>query len=119
MSVKRGDSLWKLAQQTLGHGNRWPELLAVNPSVANPNQIRAGAQLVLPAVASANSTPNIKNSAALKIKVRKGDSLWSLAKSKMGRPSAWRCLAAANPGIGDPDRIYENQELFVPVVCTQ
>src|SRR6202521_2798062 len=36
VTVQRGDSLWKLAQQNLGNGSRWPELLAVNPRIANP-----------------------------------------------------------------------------------
>jgi len=116
VSVKRGDSLWKLAQQTLGRGNRWLEILAVNPRIADPNQIRIGAQLNLPTLAG--SDRGAKTNAATTIKVRKGDTLWSLAKSKLGRSSYWRCLAATNPDIGDPDRIYENQELFVPAACT-
>jgi len=115
VSVKRGDSLWKLAQQTLGRGNRWLEILTVNPRIADPNQIRIGAQLNLPTLAGSDRGPKTN---ATTIKVRKGDTLWSLAKSKLRRSSAWRCLAAANPSLADPSRIYENQELFVPAACT-
>jgi nucleoid-associated protein YgaU len=118
VSVQRGDSLWKLAQQNLGRGNRWPELLAVNPSIVNPNQIRAGAELILPAVAAAPvSTRSAANATAAPIKVRKGDTLWSLAKTNLGRSSAWPCLAAANPAISDPNRIYEGQTLILPPAC--
>jgi LysM repeat protein len=118
LSVRRGDSLWKLAQQNLGRGNRWPEFLASNRWIANPNQIRIGAQLSLPPVAAtpvARHTPN--RNASSTIKVRKGDSLWNLAKSNLGRSSHWPCLAAANPSIADPGRIYEGQYLLLPASC--
>ena len=118
VSVQRGDSLWKLAQQNLGRGNRWPELVAVNPGIANPNQIRAGAQLNLP-VATASAARRSVGTKAATIQVHKGDTLWSLAKSNLGRSTAWPCLAAANPSLTDPNRIYESQELLVPVSCRQ
>jgi nucleoid-associated protein YgaU len=121
VSVRRGDSLWKLAQENLGHSSRWPELVAANPGIVNPNQIRAGAQLVLPANAvSVRRNAESKSAATpgtTRIKVRKGDTLWALAKAHMGRSSAWSCIAAANPSLTDPNRIYEDQELFVPVSC--
>jgi LysM repeat protein len=117
VTVQHGDSLWKLAQQTLGHGHRYPELLAVNPSVVNPNQIRAGAQLILPVgAASGLVNRSAKTSAATIITVRKGDTLWALAKSTLGLSSAWRRLAAANPSISDPNRIYGGQNLILPTV---
>jgi nucleoid-associated protein YgaU len=123
VTVQRGDSLWKLAQQTLGRGNRFPELLAVNPSVVNPNQIRAGAQLLLPVLAasgpkSSSALSNAGKTIAEGIKVHKGDTLWALAKSNLGRASAWTCLAAANPSIGNPNRIYEGQILVLPAACS-
>jgi LysM repeat protein len=119
VSVQRGDSLWKLAQQNLGRGNRWPELLAVNPSIANPNEIRAGAELLLPTIAATSVLAHkATNGAALAIKVRKGDTLWNLAKTNLGRSSAWPCLASANPSISDPNRIYEGQNLILPAACS-
>lgn len=119
VTVQPGDSLWKLAQKTLGRGNRYPELLAINPSVVNPKQIRAGAQLNLPAAATILiSTGAVSNRAVSTVKVRKGDTLWNLAKSNLGRSSAWTCLAAANPSISDPNRIYEGQNLILPRACS-
>ena len=117
VSVKRGDSLWKVAQQNLGSGRRWPELAAANPWIANPNQIQAGAQLALPTVsATPISNRGTKNGAAT-IQVHKGDTLWSLAKTNLGRWSAWPCLAGANPTISDPKRIQEGQKLSIPSSC--
>jgi len=119
VSVQRGDSLWKLAQQILGRGGRWPELLAANRWIADPNQIRVGAQLKLPvAAATSVSTRKASGNVNPAITVHKGDTLWKLAKVNLGRSSAWPCLAAANPSINDPDRIYENQQLVVPAGCT-
>jgi hypothetical protein len=48
ITVKPGDSLWKLAKQNLGSGLRWRELLSANPNILNPNRIFAGAQIILP-----------------------------------------------------------------------
>jgi nucleoid-associated protein YgaU len=59
-----------------------------------------------------------KNNAATTIQIRKGDTLWTLAKSNLGRSSYWPCLAAANPSVSDPNRIYEGQNLVLPSACT-
>jgi len=111
VTVQRGDSLWKLAQQNLGNGSRWPELLAVNPRIANPGQIKAGAQLYLPARYATRV-------GVLKISVRKGDTLWHLAQTHFGRAASWPCIAGANPAIQDANRIYEGQELILPASCS-
>ena len=121
--VQPGDSLWRLAQQNLGRGNRWPELLAANRRIANPNRIRAGARLYLPATlaippATRNAASSTVGRSASTVKVRKGDTLWSLARSTLGRSSYWPCLASANPSISDPNRIYENQDLLIPTGCS-
>jgi nucleoid-associated protein YgaU len=56
ITVKRGDSLWKLAKQNLGSGLRWRELLSANPTILNPNRIFAGSQLALPPANSYSTT---------------------------------------------------------------
>ena len=45
ITVRSGDSLWKLARRHLGHGNQWRKLLAANPWIGNPNRLRVGAQI--------------------------------------------------------------------------
>jgi nucleoid-associated protein YgaU len=116
--VKRGDTLWTLARQNLGRGSHWPELLAANRWIANPNQIVAGMQLHLP-TAAANPIEEgaARGSSASFVQVRSGNTLWSLAKSALGRSSDWPCLAAANPSLGNPNRIYEGQHLLLPAAC--
>jgi LysM repeat protein len=115
--IQPGDSLWKLAQHNLGCGSRWPQLMVVNPGIVDPNKISIGAELSLPAAATAASPRHATKTAVSTIKVRKGDTLWSLAKSNLGLATAWPCLAAANPSIANPDRVYESQELTVPLTC--
>jgi nucleoid-associated protein YgaU len=110
ITVQRGDSLWKLAQQNLGRGSRWPELLVLNPRIANPGQIKAGAQLYLPTQYSTRGEVS-------KISVRKGDTLWQLAHTHFGQAAYWSCLARANPAIRDANHIYAGQELILPASC--
>lgn len=47
--VKPGDTLGKIASATLGSAGRWRELLAANPNLTDPNKIRPGMTLNLPA----------------------------------------------------------------------
>jgi nucleoid-associated protein YgaU len=118
VNVQRGDSLWKLAHQWLGQGSRWRELLAANRWIDDPEMIRPGAQLNLPDVSQAQtSVRSTRGRNILSIKVQRGDTLWYLAKTSLGSSSYWPCLASANPGILDPNRIYENQILAVPAGC--
>lgn len=50
-TVKSGDSLWKIAQSTLGSGSRWQEIYNLNKSTigSNPNRIYPGQVFNLPA----------------------------------------------------------------------
>lgn len=126
LAVQWGDSLWSLALQNLGRGSRWPELLAANPWIANPNQIRAGARLALPIAARNVTTPRMPpnhfatsagQSSASTIRLHKGDTLWGIARSHYGRGTLWPCIAGANPSIGDPNSVLQGQQLVLPSSC--
>ena len=107
VTVKRGDSLWKLAEQHLGHGLRWHDLVSANPGILDPNHITAGSQIVLPAAISSVRT-------ATKFTVRTGDTLSQIAQTQLGHASYAVCIARANPSIRDPNRIYTGQVLLLP-----
>lgn len=48
-TVKAGDTLSKIAAATLGSAGRWRDILAANPDLSDPNKIRPGMTLKLPA----------------------------------------------------------------------
>ena len=110
--VRPGDSLWKLAQQNLGRGSRWHELLAANPGIVDPTRIATGTEIVVPA-----RVTGLKSD--LNVTVRQGDTLTGIARVTYGRAAAWRCIAQANPEIADVNRIFEGQQLLLPFNCQQ
>jgi nucleoid-associated protein YgaU len=48
--VKKGDSLWKIAQRVYGDGSKWRQIYEANKKVIgkNPNEIKPGMKLVIP-----------------------------------------------------------------------
>ena len=49
-TVKKGDSLWKIAASQLGSGSKWNKIYEANKSVigGNPNKIYPGQVLTIP-----------------------------------------------------------------------
>ncbi len=125
--VQRGDSLWRLAQRHLGDGRAWPQIAALNPQLQNPHFVRAGERLHMPtSSASLASLPIavreeravvVSSNPAREVMVQRGDSLWKLAETALGRGAAWSCIAEANPQISDSDRIYPGQSIVLPESC--
>jgi nucleoid-associated protein YgaU len=112
VTVLPGDSLWKLAQQNLGRGSRWHELLAANPSIVDPKRLAAGTEVIVPA-----QVTGLKSDVT--VTVQQGDTLSKLARMTYGRAAAWSCIAQANPEIADVNRIYVGQQLLLPFSCQE
>jgi nucleoid-associated protein YgaU len=53
-SVRAGDSLWRIAARSLGDGERWREIVALNPGL-DPDRLTVGTRLALPSGASTSA----------------------------------------------------------------
>lgn len=47
-TIKDGDSLWKIAEQQLGNGMRYKEILLLNPNITEKQTLVVGSKLKLP-----------------------------------------------------------------------
>jgi len=48
-TIKKGDTLWKIAEHELGKGHRWKYIYELNRDVIkNPNRLRAGRKILIP-----------------------------------------------------------------------
>jgi len=108
--VQAGDSWWKLAHQYLGDASRWAELLRVNPGISqDPRRLRAGTYVFVPESTRVRAAPP-----GVSLTVRRGDTLWSLAREQLGCGAAWPKLAAANPEITNPNQLQIGARLNIP-----
>ncbi|MDD4954633.1 MAG: OmpA family protein [Candidatus Omnitrophica bacterium] len=48
-TIKKGDTLWKIAERELGKGHRWKYIYDLNKNVIkNPNKLKAGRKILIP-----------------------------------------------------------------------
>ena len=65
------------------------------------------------------STPRARKATAsvapsgTKYKIKKGESLWSIAQAKYGNGNKWKAIAAANPKL-DPNKVQAGQTITLP-----
>jgi len=112
LKVERGDSWWKLAENYLGSGARWRELREMNPAGtdARPAEfLLLGSTVLVPAGVAGR-----KVVAAKIVTVKKGNTLWSMAREHLGRGTAWKCLAEANPELGEPEQLQIGTQVRLP-----
>ena len=110
LRLKRGDSWWKLAARYLGNGTRWQELRGLNPEIKDPPELlRPGSIIQVPEALNLRTEKPQKH-----IMVKKGDTLWVLARIHLGQASAWGCLASANPQITNYTHLVIGSVLLLP-----
>lgn len=107
--VEPGDTLFGIAQEQLGDGNRWPEIFALNrDQIGNPDLIFPGQVLRLPDASSTDPVPQVYT-------VRRGDSLSKIARKQLGDGNRWPEIFDLNRNvINNPNVIFPGQILLLP-----
>lgn len=106
--VKSGDTLWKLAQQYLGSGSRYPEIVQLN-GLKN-DRIYPGMNLKIPGT-QGDTQPKPEVSYR-EYTVKRGDTLWKIARTYLGSGSRYSEIMELN-GL-DSDIIHPGQVLKIP-----
>jgi LysM repeat protein len=108
-TVQPGDSLWRIAEQQLGSGERFSEIAALNLGVTQgdghsltaENWLNAGWVLTLPADAAAAAAP-VATAPAEHVVVE-GDTLWDLAEDAYGDGTRYPEIFNASADVVQPD----------------
>lgn len=131
-TVEQGQTLWSIAQDRLGDGHRYTEIVDLNRDVLGGTAgfIKAGWRLQIPAP-PATQAPEVVDEAEAaaqeEITVQSGDTLWDLAEDHMGDGHRYPEIVEASEGITqpdgarltDPDLIHPGWTLHVPVGQTE
>lgn len=122
-TVQRRDSLWTIAERSLGDGHRWKEIATLNVGRVQPDGgqlatgdtlIRPGWRLTLP--------PEADVAQPERVTVDGGDDLWSLSEEHLNNGDRWPEIFARNRGrqqndggrLTDPDLIRPGWVLRLP-----
>ena len=104
--VKKGDSLWKIAETVYKDGYRWLDIAKAN-KLANPNILLVGQKLTLPGL----KTMELKTEVTYQVK--RGDTLFLLSQRFYGDGYLYPQVAKYN-GITNPDLIEVDQVIKFP-----
>ncbi len=109
-TVRRGDTLMKIAFETYGDLNQWRKIYELNRgSLADPNQLAAGTHLKI----EKPSSPPVIDRNGERYHIKKGDTLGTISREVYGTPAKWRTIWQNNSQlIRDPNRIYAGFYLY-------
>lgn len=100
-TVRSGDSLSRIAAAQLGDGDRWPELVDLNPALAeDPDLIYAGTVLRLPDTTASQGMREYT--------VQAGDTLSAIAERVYGDATLYPLIVQASRHIAQPGGVYLN-----------
>lgn len=103
-TVKKGDTLWRIAQKQLGSGSKYKQIMQLNGM--SSDKLQAGQVLrIKEKTAQAQA-------AYTTYTVKKGDTLWMIAKNHLGRGNRYREIMTAS-GLTS-DKLQAGQILKIP-----
>jgi len=119
-TVKPGDCLWTIAVERLGDGRKWRDILRVNPTLGRQGErLKVGQTILLPVTAEPQQaqTPAAPIGSVKYYMIKRGDTLWEIAKTLYGDPSMpiIKEILAANPGL-DPRALPVGKRINLPVI---
>ena len=126
-TVQKGDTLWDIAEVTLGDPLRCTEIGELNRGHIQPDgktfhsddfllpgwQIQLPAGAKLPPAQTNSPTPAEDQAIPMDVTVEPGDTLSQIALDTLGDASQYPALAAANH-ITNPDLIHPGQIIHIP-----
>lgn len=108
--VKKGDTLWKIAEEKTGSGFKWEEIKKENG--LNTDAIEVGQKLTIPDTSIVTKTETEKITTDT-YTVVKGDNLWDIAVLAYGDGFRWSDIAKAN-NLVNPNLIHTGNVLKLP-----
>lgn len=112
-TVKKGDTLWRIAQKTMGSGNKYKTIMTLNGLVSD--KLKVGQVLKIKEKSASQSTMdqvNGKTESTTEYTVKKGDSLWKIAKAKLGNGNRYKEIMTAS-GLKN-DLLKVGQKIKIP-----
>jgi nucleoid-associated protein YgaU len=116
--VKEGENPYRLAVHYFSDGSKFQLILDANPEI-DPQRITVGTKLRIPnpaGISAVRPAPDPDPTPNGIYVVKKGDSLWVIAKRELGNGSAFTRILEANAELlgGDPDAIMPGMKLRIP-----
>jgi nucleoid-associated protein YgaU len=117
--VKPGEKLFQIAEKYYGRGESWRIIAKANHNI-NPDALRAGMKLTIPAapraLASKNPSTNVDKSNLKTYKVESGDTFYSIARRQLGSASRWKEIYELNKSKLDnnPKNLRAGQVIYMP-----
>ncbi len=107
-TVKKGDTIQSIAKKYYGGQSKWQQIYNANKDVlSSPQQLKPGDKLVLP-------VPVVRTV----YKVRKGDTLQSIAQNFYGDTDRWKLIYEANKSKASASgKVKAGRTLLIPAMA--
>jgi LysM repeat protein len=114
--VKRGDTLWSIAEKFYGSGFDMDKIVKANKLDSNAS-VEVGQQLIIPKITPSTGqkgqTSSLQTNNHSYYIVKEGDFLWKIAEEVYGDGSYWTKIIQANQ-IADPSILIPGTKLIIP-----